>query len=75
MQLSLNADVSFEVIYEAFRVMNFAILHDRPLNDLEALGWLVLSHNLETVQPALLKMNAQWEPIKTGVKRDEKVSS
>lgn len=66
MELKLNADVSFDVIYEAFRVMNFAIAHDRPLNDLEALGWLVLSKNLEIIQPALLKANDKWGPIKTG---------
>jgi hypothetical protein len=48
-KLILDADVAPSVVKNAFAIFARAAVTDRPLNDLEALGWLVLAHNMGEV--------------------------
>lgn len=49
MKLTLDAYVSPDVVANAWNQWLFAAADERPLNELEALGWLVLSHNITAV--------------------------
>jgi hypothetical protein len=49
MKLTLDADVALEVVQNAWSLFCLALVDERPLSDLEALGWLVLSHNITAV--------------------------
>lgn len=42
MKLSIEADVAPSVMEEAMDCMMLALMDERPLNDLERLGWLVI---------------------------------
>lgn len=42
MKISVEADVAQPVMQGAMDIMLFALQAERPLNDLEKLGWLVV---------------------------------
>ena len=46
MKLVLDADVAPDVVQNAWGIFCLASVDERPLSDLESLGWLVLSHNI-----------------------------
>ena len=49
MKLVLDADVAPDVVQNAWGIFCLASVDERPLSDLESLGWLVLSHNITAV--------------------------
>lgn len=49
MKLALDADVAPEIVQNAWSLFCLASVDERPLNDLEMLGWLVLGHNIAAV--------------------------